>query len=182
MLKRIIKRLKKLWYQLTGNDDALGAMRLQQFIERGGKCGTNFKFYCDMPGEPYLVEIGDEVTIAYGTALLTHDNSVIKCDLDATDYFGKIKIGDYCFIGAHSILLPGVELGSHTIVGAGSVVTKSFRQGNVVIAGNPAQVICPIENFRKKKKSICINLDKDNLRAHKQEYLMSLPETMFEKK
>ena len=38
----------------------------------------------------------------------------------------------------NSVILPGVVLGDRTIVGAGSVVTKSFSQGNCVVAGNPA--------------------------------------------
>lgn len=177
-----VARIKRLWYRIIGNEDALFQMKIQRFIDAGGKCGKDFMFYCDMPGEPYLVEIGEDVTIAYGTALLTHDNSVIKCDLDATDYFGRIRIGDHCFIGAKSILLPGVELGERTIVGAGSVVTKSFPEGNVVIAGNPARVVCTVEKFRERKKPFCVNLDKGDLRARKREYLMSLPDTMFEKK
>lgn len=181
-MKRIIRKLKKIWYTYTGNEDAFLALKIQQFREAGGVCGENFKFYCDMPVEPFLVTIGDDVTIAAGTALLTHDNSVIKCDLDATDYFGRVTIGDSCFIGLHSILLPGVALGDHTLVGAGSVVTKSFPEGNVVIAGNPARVICTLEEFRAKKQHICVNLDAGDRRLHKREYLLSLPEKMMEKK
>lgn len=41
----------------------------------------------------------------------------------------------------NAIVLPGVVLGKGTIVGAGSVVTKSFEEGNCVIAGNPANII-----------------------------------------
>jgi len=41
----------------------------------------------------------------------------------------------------NSIILPGVLLGEKTIVGAGSVVTKSFPDGNCIVAGNPAKVI-----------------------------------------
>ncbi len=181
-MKRIVRKIKKIYYQLTGNDEGFVALKIQQFRERGGVCGKNFKFYCPMPTEPYLVTIGDDVTIAGGTMLLTHDNAVIKCDLDATDYFGKISIGDRCFIGFNSILLPGVTLGPRTIVGAGSVVTKSFPQGDVVIAGNPARVICTVAEYRQKKQPICVNLDADGLRARKREYLTSLPEEMFEKK
>lgn len=181
-MKRVIRKLKKIWYTYTGNDEAFLELKIQQFKENGGVCGKNFKFYGDMPVEPYFVTIGDDVTIAGDTKLLTHDNSVIKCDLDATDYYGRISIGDSCFIGMHSILLPGVQLGDHTIVGAGSVVTKSFPNGNVVIAGNPAKPICTLEEFREKKRHICVNLDKGDRRQHKREYLLTLPEEMFEKK
>ena len=181
-MNRIIRKIKMFWFQHTGNDEAVLKIKIGQFTEAGGKCGKNFKFYCEMPPEPYFVEIGDDVTIAGGTSLLTHDNSVIKCDLNATDYFGRIIIGDHCFIGWKCIILPGVKLGDHTIVGAGSVVTKSFPEGNVVIAGNPARIVCTIDEFRKKKKDICINLDEGDRRLHKREYLTSLPEGMLEKK
>ena len=182
LFRRIIRKIKKTWFDVTGNDDAFFKIKISQFIEAGGKCGANFKFYCDMPNEPYLVEIGDDVTIAAGTMLLTHDNSVIKCDLDATDYFGKIIIGNRCFIGVGCIILPGVSLGERTIVGAGSVVTRSFPQGNVIIAGNPATVIGSVEDFCRKRRDICVNLDKDNLRKTKREYISSLPESMFIKR
>lgn len=52
-----------------------------------------------------------------------------------------VVIGNNCWLGMNSVLLPGVKLGDHTIVGAGSVVTKSFEEGNCVIAGNPAKII-----------------------------------------
>lgn len=181
-MKRVIRKFKKLWYTYTGNDEAFLELKIQQFKEAGGVCGNNFKFYCNIPGEPYFVTIGNDVTIAAGTHLLTHDNSVIKCALDATDYFGRITIGDSCFIGMNSIIMPGVVLGDHTIVGAGSVVTKSFPQGNVVIAGNPAKPLCTVEEFRAKKKHLCVNLDEDSRRQRKREYLLSLPDDMLEKK
>lgn len=52
-----------------------------------------------------------------------------------------IILGEKCWIGMNSIILPGVVLGPHTTVGAGSVVTKSFEEGYCVIAGNPAKII-----------------------------------------
>jgi len=53
----------------------------------------------------------------------------------------EVTIGRYCWLGAGSAVLPGVELGDFTIVGAGSVVTKSFPEGYAVVAGNPARQI-----------------------------------------
>jgi len=45
----------------------------------------------------------------------------------------------------NSVILPGIILGDHTIVGAGSVVTRSFPEGKIVIAGNPARLLKKIE-------------------------------------
>lgn len=52
-----------------------------------------------------------------------------------------IEIGEKCWIGANSVILPEVRLLPGTIVGAGSVVTRSFGEPNVVVAGNPARVV-----------------------------------------
>lgn len=52
-----------------------------------------------------------------------------------------IEIGADCWIGANSVILPGVKLLPGTIIGAGSVVTKGFGVGNIIAAGNPAVVL-----------------------------------------
>jgi acetyltransferase-like isoleucine patch superfamily enzyme len=56
-----------------------------------------------------------------------------------------VIIGQKCWIGYNSVILPGVELGDHTVVGAGSIVTRSFPEGYCVIAGNPAKLIKKID-------------------------------------
>ena len=62
---------------------------------------------------------------------------------------GEINIGNYCWIGMNSTIMPNVNLGDYTIVGSGAVVTKSFPDGFCVIAGNPAKII------KKLKKEEC---------------------------
>ena len=52
-----------------------------------------------------------------------------------------IIIEKNCWIGAGAIILPGIHLKESTIIGAGSVVTKSFKEGSIIIAGNPAKII-----------------------------------------
>ena len=66
-------------------------------------------------------------------------------DLDQHLPARPIELGEKCWVGMNSVLMPGVSLGPRTIVGAGSVVTKSFPEGNCVIAGSPARLIRQLE-------------------------------------
>ena len=85
------------------------------------------------------VIIGKGSRVAAGTGFITanHDFQDIH-----TAQAGKdIVLGENCWVGMNTVILPGVHLGPHTMVGAGSVVTKSFPEGNCVIVGNPAKKI-----------------------------------------
>lgn len=127
------------------------------FRRQGIKIGENCKIYSKICSpEPYLIEIGDNVTISSRVQFITHDNSICKIFSKYTDVFGRIKIGDNCFIGANTIILPGVSVGKGTIIGAGSVVTKSF-DGNVVIGGNPAKVLSSLSDYATKISPYCIS-------------------------
>ncbi len=83
--------------------------------------------------------IGKNCWVAQNVGFITANHDL----MDPTKHLpGKdIVVGDDCWIGMNSVILPGVELGKHTVVGAGSVVTKSFPDGDCVVAGNPAKVI-----------------------------------------
>src|SRR6056297_1562609 len=59
-----------------------------------------------------------------------------------------IKIGKNSWIGANATILPGVELGEHVIVAAGAIVTKSFKEKNIVLGGNPAKIIKKISDYK----------------------------------
>jgi hypothetical protein len=89
--------------------------------------------------------IEKDVLIAPNVGLITanHDPENPNVHLPGRD----IIIRSGCWIGMNSIILPGVELAEGTIVAAGSVVTKSFLQGNVLIAGAPAIVKRSISNI-----------------------------------
>lgn len=81
---------------------------------------------------PKGIHIGQGSAITLEVIILSHDRARQK-HLDT-------RIGDFCAIGARSIIMPGVTVGNHSIVGAGSVVTKDVPP-NCIVAGNPARII-----------------------------------------
>lgn len=107
--------------------------------------------------EPYLIQIGSHCQITTGVKFLTHGGSAVVRDIYPNfDCFGKIKIGDYVYIGANSLIMPGVTLGDHVLVAAGSVVTKSVKDWTVV-GGNPAKVLCTVNEYMEKNMKYNIN-------------------------
>ncbi len=95
------------------------------------------------------ISIGDDVTLAPRVHILAHDASTKK-HLGLTR-IGKVEIGDRVFIGASSIVLPGVTIGSDVVIGAGSVVSRNIPTG-VAAAGNPAKVICSLDDYLSRRK------------------------------
>ncbi|MBI5947801.1 MAG: acyltransferase [Chloroflexi bacterium] len=83
-----------------------------------------------------VIRIGRGAYIAPNVGLITtnHDPLAPDAHLPPRD----ITIGEKCWVGMNSVILPGVTLGDHTVVGAGSVVSKSFPEGYCVVAGSPA--------------------------------------------
>lgn len=81
---------------------------------------------------PQGIHIGKYTAITFGSTILTHDwiNCVNR----------DVYVGDQCFIGAHSIILPGVRIGDNCIVAAGALVARNVPP-NSLVAGNPARVV-----------------------------------------
>lgn len=117
----------------------------------GVRVGAGCRIYSRMFGsEPWLIEIGDSVTVTSGVRFLTHDGSgwLVRDDRGRRYRYGRIVVGNRVFIGVNSIIMPGVRIGDRVIVGAGSVVTKSIPT-NSVVAGVPARFIMSFEQFEK---------------------------------
>lgn len=85
------------------------------------------------------IYVGKGTYIAPNVGLITanHDPSDPSMHLQGED----IVLGCECWIGMNAVILPGVNLGAGTVVAAGAVVTKSYVEGSVILAGVPARVI-----------------------------------------
>ena len=101
-----------------------------------------------------LISIGNATTISMDVVFLTHDYSISKgLKLLNPDLGGRflkpISVGSNCFIGMRTILLPGTDIGDNVIIGAGSVV-KGKVPSNVVVAGNPAKILCSTDDWARR--------------------------------
>lgn len=83
---------------------------------------------------PQNVLIEDNVTVSFGVTFVAHGYKRGK--VRGEDKTIILREGAY--VGAGSIILPCVEIGSHAVIGAGSVVTKDVPPG-AIVAGSPAR-------------------------------------------
>lgn len=89
--------------------------------------------------------IGSNVIHAVGLTIITSNHEI--SDFTKHTKNKPVVIGDNCWLGANVTILPEVELGNHVIVAAGSVVTKPFKEDNIVIGGVPAKVLKKIKPY-----------------------------------
>lgn len=131
--------------------------------------------------EGYLITIGDHCQITTGVKMFTHGGGqVLRYEHPNFDSFGKVVVGSYVYIGARSLIMPGVTIGDHVLVAAGSVVTKSIPS-NVVVGGNPAKIICSLKTFEERNLSYNLN-SKGMSYIEKKRMLMKLSEDKFIRK
>ena len=103
------------------------------------------------PGHCWLISIGDRVTLAPRVHILAHDAST-KRELGQTR-LGCVSIGDDVFIGAGSIILPGIRIGNKVVIGAGSVVVKDMPD-DITAFGN----LCRVRNKNQNINNMKINV------------------------
>ena len=102
----------------------------------------------------HLIKIGDYCKITVGVTILAHDYSRSVASRVYGQFVGgslPVVIGDNVFIGEHATILMGTTIGNNCIVGANSLVKGAFPD-NVVIAGNPAKIVCTLEEYYQRAK------------------------------
>lgn len=126
--------------------------------KKGVIVGKNCRIYIKSWGsEPFLIRLGDEVTVTSGVKFITHDGSTcLVKDTQARRYqrFAAIEVGSRVFIGVNSIIMPGVKIGSNVVIGAGSVVTKDIPDDSIAI-GVPAKVVSSFADYHAKIQASC---------------------------
>lgn len=117
---------------------------------------------------PWLLKIGAYTKITHGVVILTHDYSLSVLRRVYGEWIGEgvtTEIGENCFIGVNSVILMGSHIGNNVIVGAGSVVRGTIPD-NCVIAGNPAKIICTLEEHYQNRKRKTIQECKECIKQY----------------
>ena len=157
-MKRIVSVIYRFFFPL----DAVTMYR-----KMGVKIGSN----CKIQGGVIIdyshfwhITIGNNVTIAPRVHILAHDASTVL----HTGYakIGKVDIEDGVFIGAGTIVLPGVVIGENSIIGAGSVVVNDIPENSVAV-GSPAKVVSTLADYIDK-----INLQMNDYPTFEEEYTL----------
>jgi maltose O-acetyltransferase len=115
----------------------------------GQRCELESPFELDR-SHCWLISIGDDVTFAPNVYVLAHDASTKP----ATGHtrIAPVRIGRRVFVGARTMILPGVTIGDDVIIGAASVVVADIPSGTVA-AGHPARAIQSTESYYEKLRA-----------------------------
>jgi len=126
--------------------------------------------------EPYLVQLGNHVTLTGNVRFVTHDGGVWvfrdrEPDIELVD---PIIVGNNVFIGLGSIILPGVRIGDNVVINAGSVVNRDIPSDSIA-AEHPARILSSLDEYWTKVERRAVHcprdFDDDAKRAFLEEYV-----------
>lgn len=153
--RRLCKQLNELDDEKNLEKDTIirklfGSVGKMPYVQPNFRCDFGYNIHV---GDNFLcnydcvildiapVNIGDHCFMAPKAQIYSADHP-----LDAKlrgQYIGTsnpVSIGNNVWLGANSVVLPGVTIGNNVVVGANSTVTSSVGN-DVIVAGSPAKVI-----------------------------------------
>ena len=122
--------------------------------KKGAKIGSGVQIVdrWDFKYEPEfadLILLEDNVVIAPGVRFVLHDSAFANVCGDLPIKFGVIHIGKNSYVGAETILLPGIKIGRNCLIGAGSLVNSDIPDDSVAV-GRAARIIGSIDDFKAR--------------------------------
>lgn len=141
-IKTVLKRKSKYSSELE--------YRLKNGMHIGENCNLYSVDTID-GGWPWLISMGNNVTISTNVTILAHDAStnIVGCGTK----LGRVEIGNNVFVGTGATILCNTKIGDNVVIGAGAVVCCDL-ESNGVYVGIPAKKVCSIEQYRKKYEKL----------------------------
>lgn len=153
-MRKIKKLIRRFFFDGKKNPLPVKESQIDRLKRKGLQVGTNFNLLSGCiidESHSWLISIGNNVTLAPNVHVLAHDASTYM-HLGYTK-IKKVSIGNKVFIGANSVIMPGVIIGDNVIIGAGSVVTKNVPNDSIY-AGNPAKYLTSTSGYIKNQKKL----------------------------
>lgn len=163
--------IKRIVFRLRGDHTT------EDLIKKGLVVGKNFNRMVGTildPAHCWHIHIGDNVTLAPRVHVLAHDASF--CHHVGYARVGNVTIGNNVFVGAESVILPGVTIGDNCVIGANSTVTNDIPANSVAV-GSPARVISTLDKYVSNAKT---EMTETNIFG--EEYTLRNPEITIEMK
>lgn len=170
MIKRIINRVKRIYYYSTPE-------RFCKYLSMGGvQIGTGNhidpkSFHIDLT-RPSLITIGNNCYFNRNATILTHDwvtNVFLNSNRKFLNSSGRVTIGDNVSFGENVTILKGVTIGDNCFIGAGSIVSKDIPANSIAV-GAPCKVIMTLEDYYQKRLVISEEEALDYARSIKERY------------
>lgn len=139
VLRKYIKLMRKAEYHQNAGHRLRGIFYFTRFTRLQTKTGVHMPINCCGKGLSiaHLEPCGFTTGTVVGENCRLHTVSFTMCDSDGV----APVIGDNVIIGMGSMIIGGVTIADNITIGAGAVVTKSFLEPGITIAGVPAKKI-----------------------------------------
>jgi maltose O-acetyltransferase len=144
MLKATVRRIRD---RLTGELDVADYRRKGMVIGADVHIGPGCRLD---PAAAWMITVGDDVVIAPGVIVLAHDAS-LRRRIGYTR-FAPVTIGSHVFIGAGTLILPGVTIGDDVVIGAGSLVTADIPADSLAY-GRPARAVRRLSEYEAEQRA-----------------------------
>lgn len=147
-------RLTNLKFYIRGNDNSIilhekvrynGTLWTQcnrSSIEIGANTTTQSKVGIQISEDDRRIDVGNDCMFSSNISVWAQDWHKIYDENQQLINKGKnVVIKNHVWIGYDAKILKGVTIGNNNIIGTDTIVTKSFEEENVVIAGNPGKIV-----------------------------------------
>jgi maltose O-acetyltransferase len=152
--KKLLHRLNVTEYVCSGNTKNILHVLLPNahkkiYIEPPFHCDYGYNIYTGenvyfnvncVVLDTMKVTIGNNVLFGPGVQIYAASHPLDKIERRTVEFSKPVSIGNDCWIGGNSVILPGIKIGDGCTIGAGSVVTKDIPDNSLAV-GNPAKVI-----------------------------------------
>ena len=102
--------------------------------------GASFYIY----GNDASLEIGEDCMFSTDIIVMTGDGHKL-IDKNSGEILNNkqntVKISKHVWVGRGAVICKGVEIPANCVIGTRALVTKSFSEENIILAGIPARII-----------------------------------------